>query len=183
MGNNAVMVLRPSLDWFNALIRMWKKGNHRLFYAENEHGDQDIIIELCIVQGQCGPVSDLDACIYNHGSWLPDDLGRICDVEKVVARHNFRPSREEDLALALESAFRRGTCRPQFGLEKKARCWEDAFDRDLCCAPWSQHEPWGNAGCWGNGLSYERCCIGIDESQRLRRDLVRLVDRSSDAAG
>lgn len=168
--NSGVMVLQPSLVLYNDLINLWRDGLYTLSYSDDDHAEQDVVTEHCVRQGYCGPVFDLDACVYNHGSWLPGHFWRECAVEAVVARHNFRAAREEFVAGILQTAMYRGTCRARTGAIL-AKCWGEGFTREGCC---TSRPPWGNALCWGAGFSYERCCVGIDDAERLRSDLLHV---------
>merc|ERR1712232_1077469 len=131
---NGVNVIRPSLRVYNELVDMWRRGTHELHFSDEELTDTDVAMELCIFKGRCGPVSELDVCMYNHGSWLPFPLGHDCPTDEVVARHGFRADREVDLALELQTALLRNTCRPrassEHGLHRSmAKCWTDTFPR------------------------------------------------------
>lgn len=172
--NTGVMVIKPSVKHYNELVQAWREGDYSLHFSDGESTDQDVIIELCVLRGRCGPVSDLDACLFNHGSWLPEHLdGRRCRRNAVVARHNFASARETFLAGSLQAALRRGTCRARPwppGVDERLQCWRGEYTREQCCEAVA---PWGDAQCWGSGFTFERCCAGlsIPDSERLRREL------------
>lgn len=136
---SGMMVIRPSENVYRQLRETWRIGNFSLHYSNEEVTDQDVIIELCWIQARCGPRIDLDACVFNHGSWLPGKFWRECRQEDVVARHNFYSWREKALARDLESAFHRGTCRPRstqaFQVsEEKSRSVGDVDSTATCSA-------------------------------------------------
>jgi len=171
--NTGIMVLTPSLDLYSEVIAMWRGGKYQLYFSDTEHTEQDVVNQMCVVSGHCGRVADLDACRYNHGAWLPKTLGRSCPRGEVVARHNFRAEREEFLARSLETAMRRGTCRPSSRLEtglSSQSCWVGDYNRERCC---TNRFRWGDVQCWGSGLTYERCCLGLhfNDANRLAREL------------
>jgi len=172
--NSGIMVLTPSLDLYSEIISMWRGGKYQLHFSDAENTEQDVVNEMCIMLGQCGPVGDLDACRYNHGAWLPKTLGRRCPRGEIVARHNFRAEREDFLARSLETALRRGTCRPSMGSgvaePSSQSCWLGQYTRERCC---TNKFRWGDAQCWGSGLTYERCCLGLHfkDASRLAREL------------
>lgn len=172
--NGGLMVIRPSMALYSRLASTWRSGDHGLHFSDAESTDQDVIIDLCVLQGACGPVTDLDACVYNHGSWLPHTFGRPCPQGTAVVRHNFYGSREGLLAARLQTAMYRGTCRPHSGLGvADEECWQGNFTREGCCR--QARSVWGNSMCWGAGASYERCCVGISDSAMLREDLLHVA--------
>lgn len=164
--NAGVMVLRPSNALYNELVSAWRAGDYGLHYSDHKTGDNDVVMELCVKRGRCGPLVDLDACIYNYGVWLPGPFWRPCPTELVVARHNFLASREVHTAARLQSAMLRGTCRPLSGraaaMAAQRGCFPEGqidFNAERCCTAPSKWEPWGDLRCWGDGLTYERCCL------------------------
>lgn len=173
--NMGVMVLQPSLSLYSELIAKWRDGSHGLYYSREEVGDTDVLMEVCIVGGHCGPVIDLDACLYNHGSWLPGTVARECDPAQVVARHNFRAVRERDLADLLHTAMLRGTCRAHASLASAEKsCWDAEFSREVCCSPTTHQSPWGDPRCWADGLTFERCCMGFNDAELLKIELLHV---------
>ena len=57
--NAGMLVLSPELHVYNMLIAMWRNGNFKLQHSDDELGDQDVFIDLCIDQQACGPVHEL----------------------------------------------------------------------------------------------------------------------------
>lgn len=174
--NTGVTVIRPSPSLHSELITAWRQGDYQLHYSDDQNLHQDVVHEVCITRALCGPVTDLDACIYNHGVWLPEAFTRNCSHSKVVARHNFKASREDYLASMLESAMRRGKCRAQVAQARHVgrECWDSdgLFTHERCC----QGAVGGNLQCWGHGHTFERCCLGVDESAILREELISVGD-------
>ncbi|CAE8693878.1 unnamed protein product, partial [Polarella glacialis] len=166
--NTGVMVLRPSGRLYSEILATLHRGNYSLHYSDDEMTEQDVLIELCVLQGRCGDLHDLDACVYNHGAWIPGTHPRRCRRNSVVARHNFAATRETVLANSLQTAMYRGTCRARTGAGRPRTCWSQDYHEEMCCR---QDLRFGNPQCWGAGLSYERCCLGVDDSQRLRAEL------------
>ncbi|CAE8653895.1 unnamed protein product, partial [Polarella glacialis] len=166
--NTGVMVLRPSGRLYSEILATLHRGNYSLHYSDDEMTEQDVLIELCVLQGRCGDLHDLDACVYNHGAWIPGAHPRRCRRNRVVARHNFAATRETVLANSLQTAMYRGACRARTGAGRPRTCWSQDYHEEMCCR---QDLRFGNPQCWGAGLSYERCCLGVDDSQRLRAEL------------
>ncbi|CAK0836914.1 unnamed protein product, partial [Prorocentrum cordatum] len=178
--NDGVMVFTPSIGLYNELITRWRDGSHSLHYSEDEVSDNDLVMEVCVLEGKCGAVSDLDACLYNHGVWLPLRYWRPCPSRAAVARHNFLATREPILTGVLHAAALRGTCRARAVPDPAAEgCWEGAdehgpFTAERCCRDAARG---GDLQCWGHGKGFESCCRGARDAEHLQAEL-RAVGQS-----
>eukprot|EP00928_Gymnodinium_smaydae_P074525 TRINITY_DN57569_c0_g1_i1.p1 TRINITY_DN57569_c0_g1~~TRINITY_DN57569_c0_g1_i1.p1 ORF type:complete len:669 (+),score=63.83 TRINITY_DN57569_c0_g1_i1:117-2009(+) len=185
--NNGMMVLRPSPRIYNGLVDLWRSGKFTLYYSDEEATEQDVFTELCWVQQRCGPVSDLDACVFNHGSWIPGKFYRDCPASKAVLRHNFKASREPILATNLVRSLQVGTCRQRAaGIPTSEACFPpgtmdeygEVLDYNFCCYGRNTFFNYvgGNPVCWYKGFTFERCCLGSNDAEMLRKELVDYGD-------
>merc|ERR1712232_943114 len=155
------------------------------YYSKEEALDNDVIIELCWVRQRCGPRQDLDACVWQHGVWLPMAYWRNCSNNDAIARHNFHAKREPVLTATLEDTFLAGMCRGRVG-RRVAGCFHgldeylDAFTYERCCQSSQTRElkldVGGDPNCWGEGYNYERCCLGYDGAEIVREELAVVGD-------
>lgn len=167
--NSGVFVAKPDRTVYSALILRWREGRYKLHYSNGDNSEQDVLIDHCVIGGECGNFTDLDACVWNYGSWLPGVFPRTCDEKAFVLRHNFYATRERYLASALRAGMYRGVCRAR-AIFDQSNCFTRDFPRENCC----RHEP-GKAledlDCWSSGFSFERCCGELNDTAWLRREL------------
>eukprot|EP00927_Polykrikos_kofoidii_P073784 TRINITY_DN69807_c0_g1_i1.p1 TRINITY_DN69807_c0_g1~~TRINITY_DN69807_c0_g1_i1.p1 ORF type:complete len:513 (+),score=39.65 TRINITY_DN69807_c0_g1_i1:34-1572(+) len=177
--NTGVTVLRPSPHVYNEVIRTWRRGEYELQFSKEHNLHQDVVHEVCVNRGLCGSsVTELDACVFNHGGWMPARYPRTCNESRIVARHNFYAKREPFLSNMLETTMRRGRCRPRAGpisslLDyRDSDCWHGQYTEASCCHGGRGRTQGGHPGCWDGRITFERCCVGVDDAAQLRQELL-----------